>query len=71
MPERVPLTPDSATKLGAAAGLQVPLELAAGVAARLNGAAAEAEAWRPAVGQDAKPFRDFELPPAPTRRQAR
>lgn len=71
VPERVPLTPDSATKLGASAGLQVPLELAAGVAARLNGAAAEAEAWRAAVGQDTKPFRDFDLPPAPTRRQAR
>lgn len=54
--------------MATAAGLNLPAVLAEGVAARLNAAAAEAEYWRPLLGEDAEPFTHFELgaPSAPT-----
>lgn len=62
MPRRTPLTADDAVALAAAAGIELPGDLSAGVAGRLNSVATECEVWRHALGRDVVPFVDFELP---------
>lgn len=65
MAEVAPIDAQQALRLAAAAGLQLPEELAAGVAARLNAAAAETARWRPLLAEHLPPFTDFELERAP------
>lgn len=65
MTERSPLSASEAGALAEANGLRAPAELAAGVANRLNAAAAEADRWRGQVGREVQPFVDFDLGPPP------
>lgn len=54
------MTPDLVTARARTAGVEVPVELAAGVATRLQGVAAAVERWRPTIGET-EPFGGFDF----------